>query len=51
MKQDYTLYVYTVDKRRKTGERLATTIVCTDKDAAEMRCGSTTDVLSKGLSN
>ena len=42
MKQDYTLYVYTVDKRRKTGERLVTTLVCRDKDAAEMQCAAAT---------
>lgn len=36
MKQDYTIYVYKKDNRKKTGERLISTTVWCDRDAAGM---------------
>lgn len=36
MKQDYTLYIYKLDKRTKTGERLFSTTVWTYKSEDEM---------------
>lgn len=36
MKQDYTMYIYKLDKRTKTGERLVSTTVWTDRDEASM---------------
>jgi len=32
MKQDYTMYIYKRDKRKKTGERLFSTTVWCDRD-------------------
>ena len=37
MKQDYTLYIYKADKRTKTGERLYSTTVWTNRDDNGMR--------------
>jgi hypothetical protein len=37
MKQDYTLYIYKADRRRKTGERLYSTTVWTATDDNGMR--------------
>jgi hypothetical protein len=37
MKQDYTMYIYKTDRRAKTGERLISTTVWRDRDAAGMR--------------
>jgi hypothetical protein len=37
MKQDYTLYIYKADKRKKTGERLFSTTVWTGQDDNGMR--------------
>jgi len=34
MKQDYTLYIYKLVKRTKSGERLVSTTVWTDRDEA-----------------
>jgi outer membrane protein assembly factor BamD (BamD/ComL family) len=36
MKQDFTMYIYKLDKRTKTGERLVSTTVWTDRDQASM---------------
>ena len=37
MKQDYTMYIYKADKRTKSGERLVSTTVWTDRSAEAMR--------------
>ena len=37
MKQDYTMYIYKADKRCKTGERLFSTTVWTNRDDNGMR--------------
>jgi hypothetical protein len=37
MKQDYTMYIYKADKRTKSGERLFSTTVWTDRTAEAMR--------------
>jgi hypothetical protein len=37
MKQDYTMYIYKTDRRTKSGERLISTTVWRDRDAAAMR--------------
>jgi len=37
MVQDYTLYIYKTDKRTKSGERLVSTTVWQNRDAAAMR--------------
>jgi hypothetical protein len=37
MKQDYTMYIYKTDRRTKTGERLFSTTVWTDRTAEAMR--------------
>ena len=37
MKQDYTMYIYKADKRTKTGERLVSTTVWTDRTAEGMK--------------
>ena len=37
MKQDYTMYIYNADRRCKTGERLFSTTVWTERDEAGMR--------------
>jgi hypothetical protein len=37
MKQNYTLYIYKSDKRTKSGERLVSTTVWTDRDDAGMK--------------
>lgn len=34
MKQDYTMYIYKLDKRTKSGERLVSTTVWKDRDQA-----------------
>ena len=36
MKQNYTMYIYKLDKRTKTGERLVSTTVWTDRDEASI---------------
>jgi len=36
MKQDFTMYIYKLDKRTKSGERLVSTTVWTDRDEAGM---------------
>lgn len=36
MKQDYTMYIYKMDRRTKTGERLFSTTVWTGRDEASM---------------
>jgi outer membrane protein assembly factor BamD (BamD/ComL family) len=36
MKQDFTMYIYKLDKRTKTGERLVSTTVWTARDEASM---------------
>lgn len=37
MKQDYTMYIYKADRRTKTGERLVSTTVWTDRTAEGMK--------------
>ena len=37
MKQNYTMYIYKADKRKKTGERLVSTTVWTDRDEDSMK--------------
>jgi hypothetical protein len=37
MKQDYTMYIYKLDKRTKSGERLVSTTVWTDRTEAGMK--------------
>jgi hypothetical protein len=37
MKVDHTMYIYKADKRTKSGERLVSTTVWRNRDAAEMR--------------
>ena len=37
MKQNWTMYIYKTDKRTKTGERLFSTTVWQDRDAAAMK--------------
>jgi hypothetical protein len=37
MKQNWTLYIYKLDRRTKTGERLFSTTVWTDRDAVGMQ--------------
>jgi hypothetical protein len=37
MKTNYTMYIYKTDKRKKTGERLFSTTVWTDRDEAGMQ--------------
>jgi hypothetical protein len=37
MLQNYTMYIYRADRRCKTGERLVSTTVWRDRDAASMR--------------
>jgi len=37
MKQDYTMYIYKTDRRKKTGERLFSTTVWTGRDEAGMQ--------------
>ena len=37
MKQNYTMYIYKADRRCKTGERLFSTTVITDRDDNGMR--------------
>ena len=37
MKQNYTMYIYKMDKRTKSGERLVSTTVWTDRDEAGMK--------------
>ena len=36
MKQNHTVYIYKADRRKKTGERLVSTTVWQNRDAAEM---------------
>lgn len=36
MKPDHTVYIYKADKRKKSGERLVSTTVWRNRDAAEM---------------
>jgi hypothetical protein len=37
MKQNYTMYIYKLDKRTKSGERLVSTTVWTDRTAEGMK--------------
>ena len=37
MKQDYTMYIYKMDGRKKTGERIVSTTVWRDRDDNGMR--------------
>jgi len=37
MKQDFTMYIYKMDKRTKAGERLVSTTVWTNRDEAGMQ--------------
>jgi hypothetical protein len=37
MKQSFTMYIYKLDKRTKTGERLVSTTVWQNRDEAEMK--------------
>ncbi len=37
MKQDWTMYIYKADRRKKTGERLVSTTVWRDRTEDEMR--------------
>lgn len=37
MKQDYTMYIYKKDARKKSGERLVSTTVWRDRDEASMQ--------------
>ncbi len=37
MKQDHTMYIYKADRRTKSGERLVSTSVWRNRDAAEMK--------------
>ncbi len=37
MKQDWTMYIYKADRRKKTGERLVSTTVWHDRTEDEMR--------------
>jgi len=37
MKQDYTMYIYKTDRRKKSGERLVSTTVWRDRDPDSMR--------------
>jgi hypothetical protein len=37
MKQNYTMYIYKADRRKKTGERLYSTTVWQDRDEAGMK--------------
>lgn len=37
MKQDYTMYIYKTDRRKKSGERLVSTTVWRDRDDNGMR--------------
>lgn len=37
MKQDWTMYIYKADRRKKTGERLVSTTVWRDRTEADMR--------------
>lgn len=37
MKQNYTMYIYKLDKRTKSGERLVSTTVWQHRDEAEMK--------------
>ena len=37
MKQDYTMYIYKADRRKKSGERLYSTTVWQDRDEAGMK--------------
>ena len=37
MKQNHTMYIYKTDRRTKTGERLFSTTVWQNRDAAEMK--------------
>jgi hypothetical protein len=48
MKQDYTMYIYKLDRRCKTGERLFSTTVWTGRDEAGMK-REVTELLLSGL--
>ena len=37
MKADHTVYIYKADRRKKSGERLVSTTVWRNRDAAEMK--------------
>jgi hypothetical protein len=48
MKQDYTMYIYKLDRRTKTGERLFSTTVWTARDEAGMQ-REVNELLMSGL--
>ena len=48
MKQDYTMYIYKLDKRTKSGERLFSTTVWTGRDEAGMK-REVNELLMSGL--
>ena len=48
MKQDYTMYIYKLDRRTKTGERLFSTTVWRDRDEAGMK-REVAELLTSGL--
>ena len=48
MKQDYTLYIYKLDRRCKTGERLFSTTVWRDK-TEQMMQGEVRELMLTGL--
>lgn len=48
VKQDYTMYIYKLDRRCKTGERLVSTTVWRNRDEAGMR-REVSELLTSGL--
>jgi hypothetical protein len=48
MKQDWTMYIYKLDRRTKTGERLVSTTVWRDRDEAGIK-REVTELLLSGL--
>jgi hypothetical protein len=48
MKQDFTMYIYKLDKRTKSGERLVSTTVWRDRDEAGMK-REVSELLTSGL--
>lgn len=48
MKQDYTMYIYKLDRRCKTGERLVSTTVWRNRDEAGMK-REVSELLTSGL--
>jgi hypothetical protein len=48
VKQDYTMYIYKLDRRCKTGERLVSTTVWRNRDEAGMK-REVSELLTSGL--